>query len=278
MHKRSSITTLTQKAKPSGVVKSLNKNPHAIALGSRGGKVGGRVRAERLTPSRRSEIASQAALARWRRAAVQPDETKRSHSNKLSDQTRQLILRAAHQEFTKHGLAGSRVDRIAASAGVNKRMLYHHFKSKEELFREMLRRNLTELSDEDAASPKDIGEALVYWQNLIVNNPDWMRLSLWEALNYGGDHIIGGEERRAFWGGAVEQLEREQAAGNVRAGMDASLLQLSLVAVVSFPIALPQLTRLITGFDPEDPEFLRRQNEFLLRLGKLLGQAPPKLH
>jgi hypothetical protein len=36
------------------------------------------------------------------------------------------ILEAAKQEFAGHGLAGARVDRIAAKAGANKRMLYYH--------------------------------------------------------------------------------------------------------------------------------------------------------
>jgi hypothetical protein len=43
------------------------KNPHAAALGRLGGKKGGRVRAERLSASRRREIARGAAEARWRR-------------------------------------------------------------------------------------------------------------------------------------------------------------------------------------------------------------------
>lgn len=43
------------------------KNPHAVALGSLGGKKGGPVRAARLTAARRSEIARQAAEARWRK-------------------------------------------------------------------------------------------------------------------------------------------------------------------------------------------------------------------
>jgi len=37
----------------------------AKALGHRGGLKGGRVRAERLSPERRTEIAKKAALARW---------------------------------------------------------------------------------------------------------------------------------------------------------------------------------------------------------------------
>ena len=41
------------------------KNPAAVALGRLGGLKGGRVRAGRLTPERRTEIAKKAALARW---------------------------------------------------------------------------------------------------------------------------------------------------------------------------------------------------------------------
>jgi hypothetical protein len=41
------------------------KNPHAVALGKRGGSKGGRLRAEKLSPEKRSEIARKAVLARW---------------------------------------------------------------------------------------------------------------------------------------------------------------------------------------------------------------------
>ena len=41
-------------------------DPARVERGRRGGAKGGRLRAERLTPERRSEIARQAAEARWR--------------------------------------------------------------------------------------------------------------------------------------------------------------------------------------------------------------------
>ena len=44
---------------------SLGKNPAAVALGRQGGLKGGKARAKSLTPSRREEIAQQAAQARW---------------------------------------------------------------------------------------------------------------------------------------------------------------------------------------------------------------------
>lgn len=39
------------------------------ALGRKGGLKGGRIRAERLTPERRTEIAKKGALARWKTKA-----------------------------------------------------------------------------------------------------------------------------------------------------------------------------------------------------------------
>ena len=41
------------------------KNPNAVALGRLGGAKGGKIRAERLTAERRTEIARKAVMARW---------------------------------------------------------------------------------------------------------------------------------------------------------------------------------------------------------------------
>ena len=42
------------------------KNPAAVALGRKGGLVGGKARAASLSPEERSEIAKRAAAARWK--------------------------------------------------------------------------------------------------------------------------------------------------------------------------------------------------------------------
>jgi hypothetical protein len=44
------------------------KNPNAVALGKLGGSKGGKVRAAKLTPEERSNIARKAVLARWAKA------------------------------------------------------------------------------------------------------------------------------------------------------------------------------------------------------------------
>src|SRR5436190_20996121 len=57
------------------------------------------------------------------------------------------ILAAAATEFADRGFAGARVDRIARRARVNKAMLYYHFRSKQELYRTLLRRHFTLAAD-----------------------------------------------------------------------------------------------------------------------------------
>lgn len=48
------------------------KNPHAVALGRKGGKkggpIGGKSRMASLTPKQRSALARKAAKARWKKA------------------------------------------------------------------------------------------------------------------------------------------------------------------------------------------------------------------
>jgi AcrR family transcriptional regulator len=51
-----------------------------------------------------------------------------------ADATRRRLLDAATLEFAARGIAGARVDRIAAAAKSNKAQIYHYFGSKDALF------------------------------------------------------------------------------------------------------------------------------------------------
>ena len=52
---------------PDGEAPDDGKDPNAVALGRKGGKKGGRARADSLTPEERSDIARKAARARWKK-------------------------------------------------------------------------------------------------------------------------------------------------------------------------------------------------------------------
>jgi len=54
------------------------------------------------------------------------------------ERTRQDILAVATKEFADHGLAGARVDAIAARTRTTKRAIYYYFGSKEGLYAAVL--------------------------------------------------------------------------------------------------------------------------------------------
>ncbi len=60
------------------------------------------------------------------------DDTKPQRRDPVA--TRRKLLTAARREFAENGLAGARVDEIAARAGVNKQLVYHYFGDKDALY------------------------------------------------------------------------------------------------------------------------------------------------
>ena len=80
-----------------------------------------------------SDPSSPAAVAPRRGAeAPAPKRTRNSVKTKAS------ILAAGRVEFADRGFEGARVDAIAERAGANKRLLYHYFGNKEDLYRAVL--------------------------------------------------------------------------------------------------------------------------------------------
>src|SRR5216684_1347893 len=129
------------------------------------------------------------------------------------ERTRERILTAALKAFSTKGLAGARVDRIARRARINKRMLYHYFGHKDDLFREILRRKLEERVAWAAAAPDDPGETLTHWFKLACEDVDWVRLIEWEALAAGDGPLLSEAERRRAFASGVDKLRAVQAKG-----------------------------------------------------------------
>ena len=105
------------------------------------------------------------------------------------DITRKKILEAAEEIFANKGLAGARVDEIAKMAGVNKRMIYAYFESKENLYVTVLKivySHLAELEKtiDSLASPEDAVRKFIQgYFNFLNDNPNFVSLVLWENLN-----------------------------------------------------------------------------------------------
>ena len=181
--------------------------------------------------------------------------------------TRRRILAAALQEFSAKGIDGARVDAIAERAGTNKRMLYYYFGSKDDLFRAVLRQRLAERDamarDRDRTGPG----RLVDLQNKLEGSSDYVRLLMWEGLERGRRRQVEQEllrrESLVEW---CDEVREAQRRGDLPDDLDAEQLVLSELALVMFPSAFPQITRLVTGKLPTDPAFKAERRAFLDRL------------
>ena len=187
--------------------------------------------------------------------------------------TRDRILAAALAEFSAQGFAGARVARIARRARVNKRMLYHYFGNKEDLFRGIFDRKLVERAGWLADAPADLGASLACWFRMACEDSDWIRLIQWEALGMGDGPVIREGERRAAFAQALVDLRARQGRGLLPADLDAGHLLLAIMGLVAFPLAFPQQTRMVTGRSAADPAFRAERAEFLRRFAAALTGA-----
>jgi TetR/AcrR family transcriptional regulator len=191
------------------------------------------------------------------------------------DRTREKILAAAATEFAAKGFAGARVDAIARHARVNKQMLYYCFGAKRELYREILRRKFAERTAFLDSMPATIEEALLHIFDKSTDDIDFVRMLEWEALDSSSAaKTVAAEERRTLFAKAMEKFGAAQRAGAIAADVDVRHLFISFIACAVFPLAFPQMMRLMTGLEPTDPQFRRSRREFLAWLGRKLGSAP----
>ncbi len=179
------------------------------------------------------------------------------------ERTRERILSAALKEFAANGFAGARVDAIARRAAINKRMLYHYFGNKEHLFREVLRRKIAERQASAEGLSGDPAESLPFRFKLSCKDADWVRLLEWEALQEADNRLIDGTGRRALAIQAVDRTRQQQALGYLAGEFEPHHLLLAMRSLTMFPLAFPQLTRLITGQPVSDPHFQKEYAEFL---------------
>jgi AcrR family transcriptional regulator len=73
-----------------------------------------------------------------------------------SEERRALILEAAGRLFGEHGYDATRLDDIAAAAGVTKPILYRHFDAKQGLYLALLERHRNDLSSFAAVMPAEV--------------------------------------------------------------------------------------------------------------------------
>ena len=157
------------------------------------------------------------------------------------DDTKRRILAAAKAEFAKKGLGGARVDDIAARAKANKRMMYHYFGNKDDLFAHVVEDAYAEFREREAALELDALDPVAAIKALIafiwkyfLDNPEFITLVNSENLHK-ARHIKKSqrmqEMSRSFVGRMQSLLERGAKAGLFRRGLDPVQVNISIAAV-----------------------------------------------
>ncbi len=155
-----------------------------------------------------------------------------------ADATRAKLLEAAAEEFATRGVAGARVDRIAAEAGCNKSLIYAYFGSKEGLFDAVFDALVVDTVQDvpiDAADLPGYAARLYDWS---LEHPRNIRLAIWQLLEGGRRDGPPAESERATRH-KIEVIAQAQAAGTVSSRIPAPellglILAMTHTAVLTF--------------------------------------------
>jgi AcrR family transcriptional regulator len=102
-----------------------------------------------------------------------------------AEDTKRRLLDAAAQEFAERGIAGARVDRIAASASANKALIYSYFGNKEELFDAVFNALVVDTVEDVPIDPDDLPGYAGRLFDRTQDQPQALRLALWHSLERG---------------------------------------------------------------------------------------------
>jgi AcrR family transcriptional regulator len=177
-------------------------------------------------------------------ATRSPARRARRRPARDSERTQAAILSAATQEFARHGLGGARVDRIAARARTNKRMLYYYFGGKDDLCLAVLeaayariREAEKTLSLLDVPADEGVRRLVRFTWQYYLENPEFLTLLNSENLHR-AEHLRRSREVRAMNSPLIETLaqvlRRGHREGLFRAGVDPLQLYISIAALSYF--------------------------------------------
>lgn len=102
-----------------------------------------------------------------------------------SEATRRRLIEAAVQEFSAYGIAGARVDRIAAASKSNKAQIYHYFGSKDGLFDAAFNALVVAAVEDAPIDPNDLPEYAGRLFDGYEEHPEILRLATWYRLERG---------------------------------------------------------------------------------------------
>ncbi|MGH3868491.1 MAG: TetR family transcriptional regulator [Pseudonocardiaceae bacterium] len=139
------------------------------------------------------------------------------------------LLEAAFEEFAQHGLAGARVDRIAAAAQANKRLIYVYYGNKEELFDAVRTQRVGALFDAIPFTTADLPSFAGALFDHLLANPKLLRLGTWRQLERADSPATEITQFRD----KIEAIARAQKHGVITTDIEPADLLILLLGMVT---------------------------------------------
>jgi TetR/AcrR family transcriptional regulator len=266
------------------MAKTENRQPAAAERTSRHQDSREARRAERreqrraIAGERRSRRDLRHALAAGRRSqrrAQRGEDRTRLGTRRQPEESRAAILAAAVEEFSEHGIAGARTDRIAHHARVNKALLYYYFKDKESLYHAVLDHVFGGLRDrvipvlESGLPPRQrLLEYVGCYFDYIAANPKFPRVvqSEWMRVGAHGNPQMMRIAREYFapiYKLIAELLRQGAEAGDFRVLNPMDLIP-SMVGIVIFYFSTVPAMKALLKVDPLSKERIAERRKFVL--------------
>ena len=176
-----------------------------------------------------------------------------------ADRTQQEILAAATGEFAAHGFGGARIEAIAERAGVNKKLIYYYFEGKDELFLAVLEQTYADIRAAErelhleTSAPLQAIESLVAftWRHYLAH-PEFLALLNSENMLRAG-HLKRSRRIRQMNSPLInvlaQVLARGEKSGELRPGIDAMQLYVSIAGLAYFYLSNKHTLGAIFGLD-----------------------------
>jgi len=198
-----------------------------------------------------------------------------------ADRSQLAILASARDEFSQHGLAGARMDSIAERAGLNKRLIYYYFGSKDDLFLAVLEGTYADIRQaeqrlhlEDVEPVEAIRRLVSFTWHYYLEHPEFITLLNSENLHR-AVHLKRSERIQEMNSPLInlldDVLDRGRRSGVFRDGIDPVQLYISIASLCYFYLSNNDTLSTIFGRDLRTPKAMAQRLSHMTDL--VLGYA-----
>ena len=182
------------------------------------------------------------------------------------------IMEVAMTEFAEKGLAGARIDEIAAATQTSKRMIYYYFGSKEGLYLAVLEESYRQMREiesqqhlEDLEPEAALRKLVEFTFDHHATHENYIRVVMSENMNR-GQYLAQSQTIQQLNVPAISSIrklyERGVASGVFRPGLNAIDIHASISALTFFNVSNRHTFSLIFKLDMDSPAYIaqRRAN------------------